>query len=147
MKELEYLRKLNEADLEDKFHCLRLFNTFYHKQHLCLVFEPLRFVNWTVVFHFKDEPLWHNYLFYLKYESKRSIEKIWKKCWLAHHSRPFIRKTAISSSAFAQKMPNTACGYKTWQYSCQRFEISFKAMRFWVRFRRVRLRNHRILGE
>jgi len=41
VKELEYLRKLNEADLEDKFHCLRLFNTFYHKQHLCLVFEPL----------------------------------------------------------------------------------------------------------
>ncbi len=42
VKELEYLRKLNEADPDDKFHCLRLFNSFYHKQHLCLVFEPLR---------------------------------------------------------------------------------------------------------
>lgn len=41
LKELEYLRKLNHADPEDKFHCLRLFNNFYHKQHLCLVFEPL----------------------------------------------------------------------------------------------------------
>ena len=41
IKELEYLRKLNEADPEDKFHCLRLLNSFYHKQHLCLVFEPL----------------------------------------------------------------------------------------------------------
>jgi serine/threonine-protein kinase PRP4 len=41
LKELEFLRKLNEADLEDKFHCLRLYDSFYHKQHLCLVFEPL----------------------------------------------------------------------------------------------------------
>lgn len=41
LKELEFLRKLNEADPEDKFHCLRLFANFYHKQHLCLVFEPL----------------------------------------------------------------------------------------------------------
>ncbi|KAH9499749.1 hypothetical protein Btru_077728, partial [Bulinus truncatus] len=41
MKELEFLRKLNDADPDDKFHCLRLFRHFYHKQHLCLVFEPL----------------------------------------------------------------------------------------------------------
>ena len=41
LKELEFLRKLNEADPEDKFHCLRLLSNFYHKQHLCLVFEPL----------------------------------------------------------------------------------------------------------
>uniref|UniRef100_A0A8C7TXN4 Serine/threonine-protein kinase PRP4 homolog n=1 Tax=Oncorhynchus mykiss TaxID=8022 RepID=A0A8C7TXN4_ONCMY len=41
LKELEFLKKLNNADLEDKFHCLRLFRHFYHKQHLCLVFEPL----------------------------------------------------------------------------------------------------------
>ena len=42
MKELEFLRKLNQADPDDKFHCLRLLTSFYHKQHLCLVFEPLR---------------------------------------------------------------------------------------------------------
>jgi len=41
LKELDVLRRLNEADPEDKFHCLRLFRHFFHKQHLCLVFEPL----------------------------------------------------------------------------------------------------------
>uniref|UniRef100_A0A671RI89 Serine/threonine-protein kinase PRP4 homolog n=1 Tax=Sinocyclocheilus anshuiensis TaxID=1608454 RepID=A0A671RI89_9TELE len=41
LKELELLKKLNDADADDKFHCLRLFRHFYHKQHLCLVFEPL----------------------------------------------------------------------------------------------------------
>ncbi|GAA6215199.1 pre-mRNA processing factor 4Bb isoform X2 [Lates japonicus] len=41
LKELEFLKKLNDADPDDKFHCLRLFRHFYHKQHLCLVFEPL----------------------------------------------------------------------------------------------------------
>ncbi|XP_025017943.1 serine/threonine-protein kinase PRP4 homolog isoform X2 [Tetranychus urticae] len=41
LKELTMLRKLNEADPEDRFHCLRLFRHFYHKSHLCLVFEPL----------------------------------------------------------------------------------------------------------
>ncbi|XP_078607195.1 serine/threonine-protein kinase PRP4 homolog [Branchiostoma floridae x Branchiostoma japonicum] len=41
LKELEFLKKLNDADPEDKFHCLRLLRDFYHKNHLCLVFEPL----------------------------------------------------------------------------------------------------------
>ncbi|XP_059547645.1 serine/threonine-protein kinase PRP4 homolog [Myotis daubentonii] len=41
LKELQFLKKLNDADPDDKFHCLRLFRHFYHKQHLCLVFEPL----------------------------------------------------------------------------------------------------------
>ncbi|XP_035827930.1 serine/threonine-protein kinase PRP4 homolog isoform X2 [Aplysia californica] len=41
MKELEFLRKLNDADPDDKYHCLRLYRHFFHKQHLCLVFEPL----------------------------------------------------------------------------------------------------------
>ncbi|KAG8177562.1 hypothetical protein JTE90_026191 [Oedothorax gibbosus] len=41
LKELEILRRLNDADPDDKFHCLRLFRNFFHKQHLCLVFEPL----------------------------------------------------------------------------------------------------------
>ena len=33
--------KLNAADPEDKYHCLRLFTSFYHRNHLCLVFESL----------------------------------------------------------------------------------------------------------
>ncbi|XP_012679631.2 pre-mRNA processing factor 4Bb [Clupea harengus] len=41
LKELEFLKKLNDADPDDKFHCLRLFRNFEHKLHLCLVFEPL----------------------------------------------------------------------------------------------------------
>lgn len=41
LKELEVLRRLNDADPEDKFHCLRLFRHFFHKHHLCMVFEPL----------------------------------------------------------------------------------------------------------
>ncbi|KAK3086027.1 hypothetical protein FSP39_012364 [Pinctada imbricata] len=41
LKELEFLRKLNDADPDDKFHCLRLYRHFFHKNHLCLVFESL----------------------------------------------------------------------------------------------------------
>eukprot|EP00057_Strongylocentrotus_purpuratus_P006106 XP_011660580.1 PREDICTED: serine/threonine-protein kinase PRP4 homolog [Strongylocentrotus purpuratus] len=41
MKELEYLKRLNDQDREDKFHCVRLFRSFSYRQHLCLVFEPL----------------------------------------------------------------------------------------------------------
>jgi serine/threonine-protein kinase PRP4 len=44
MKELETLRRLNEADREDRFHCLQLYRHFFHHQHLCLVFESLRLV-------------------------------------------------------------------------------------------------------
>ena len=41
LKELEYLKKLNEVDREDKYHCLRLYRHFQHKCHLCLVCESL----------------------------------------------------------------------------------------------------------
>ncbi|CAG2056520.1 unnamed protein product, partial [Timema podura] len=41
LKELEVLRRLNDADPDDRFHCLRLFRHFFHKNHLCMVFEPL----------------------------------------------------------------------------------------------------------
>ncbi|CAF3177142.1 unnamed protein product [Rotaria socialis] len=40
-RELEYLRKLNDSDPDDRYHCLRLLNNFTHRNHLCLVFEPL----------------------------------------------------------------------------------------------------------
>ena len=36
LKELEMLRRLNEADRDDKYHCLRLYRHFFHKKHLCL---------------------------------------------------------------------------------------------------------------
>merc|ERR1712168_895171 len=41
LKELEFLRKLNDTDPQDRYHCLQLFRNFYHKNHLCLVFESL----------------------------------------------------------------------------------------------------------
>lgn len=41
LKELEILKRLNDEDPEDKYHCVRLKRHFYHKQHLCMVFEPL----------------------------------------------------------------------------------------------------------
>uniref|UniRef100_A0A915BSH6 Serine/threonine-protein kinase PRP4 homolog n=3 Tax=Parascaris univalens TaxID=6257 RepID=A0A915BSH6_PARUN len=41
MKELEILKKLNEADRDDRYHCLQLYRHFHHHQHLCLVFESL----------------------------------------------------------------------------------------------------------
>jgi serine/threonine protein kinase len=41
LRELEVLKRLNDADPDDRYHCLRLFRHFFHKQHLCMVFEPL----------------------------------------------------------------------------------------------------------
>ena len=41
LKELEYLKKINDMDRDDKYHCLRLYREFQHKSHLCLVFESL----------------------------------------------------------------------------------------------------------
>lgn len=57
MKELDMLRKLNAADPNDRYHCLRLFGSFTHRQHLCMVFEPLAMNlrevrSFSVFFHF-----------------------------------------------------------------------------------------------
>lgn len=41
LKEFEVLKKLNDTDPEDKYHCMRLYRSFYHKDHLCLVIESL----------------------------------------------------------------------------------------------------------
>ncbi|XP_066919498.1 serine/threonine-protein kinase PRP4 homolog [Clytia hemisphaerica] len=40
-QEMKILQQLNEADPDDKYHCLRMHRHFDHKQHLCLVFESL----------------------------------------------------------------------------------------------------------
>jgi serine/threonine-protein kinase PRP4 len=39
LKELEFVKKLNEADPQDKKHVIRLLGSFDHKGHLCIVFE------------------------------------------------------------------------------------------------------------
>ncbi|XP_072930851.1 serine/threonine-protein kinase PRP4 homolog isoform X2 [Epargyreus clarus] len=41
LRELEMLKRLNDADPDDRYHCLRLFRHFFHKRHLCMVLEPL----------------------------------------------------------------------------------------------------------
>ncbi|GAA6049893.1 hypothetical protein JCM3770_004234 [Rhodotorula araucariae] len=41
MKEAQILRRLREADPDDKKHLVRLHRTFEHRGHLCLVFESL----------------------------------------------------------------------------------------------------------
>ena len=42
LKEAQILRKLRDADPDDKKHVVRLLRTFEHRGHLCLVFESLR---------------------------------------------------------------------------------------------------------
>lgn len=93
LKELEFLKKLNDADPDDKFHCLRLFRHFYHKQHLCLVFEPLRYCSQHM--HVLKPPKSVCFLFLiffvllsvslsLQYESPRSSEEVWEGCGSPH---------------------------------------------------------------
>ncbi|KAF1836232.1 kinase-like protein [Decorospora gaudefroyi] len=40
-KEMDFLRKVNEADPGDKRHIIRLLGSFDHKGHLCIVFEHM----------------------------------------------------------------------------------------------------------
>ncbi|XP_049851059.1 uncharacterized protein LOC126324753 isoform X2 [Schistocerca gregaria] len=40
-KEIKIIRRLNDADPEDKCHCLRMITSFEERDHLCLVFEAL----------------------------------------------------------------------------------------------------------
>lgn len=41
-KEVTFLKKLMEADPDNKKHVIRLKRHFEHRNHLCLVFETLR---------------------------------------------------------------------------------------------------------
>ncbi|KAF2016330.1 kinase-like protein [Aaosphaeria arxii CBS 175.79] len=40
-KEMDFLQRLNDADPHDKRHIIRLFGSFDHKGHLCIVFEHM----------------------------------------------------------------------------------------------------------
>ncbi|KAF2828638.1 kinase-like protein [Ophiobolus disseminans] len=40
-KEMDFLRKVNEEDPQDKRHIIRLLGSFDHKGHLCIVFEHM----------------------------------------------------------------------------------------------------------
>ncbi|GAA5813166.1 hypothetical protein MFLAVUS_006640 [Mucor flavus] len=50
--EIEILKKLNtQLDPDDKHHILRLHHIFYHKNHLCLVFELLSYNLYDLIGH------------------------------------------------------------------------------------------------
>ena len=40
-KEMDFLRKVNEEDPQDKRHIIRLLGSFDHKGHLCIIFEHM----------------------------------------------------------------------------------------------------------
>jgi serine/threonine-protein kinase PRP4 len=40
-KEIDFLRRANDADPHDKWHIIRLLGSFDHKGHLCIVFEHM----------------------------------------------------------------------------------------------------------
>ena len=52
-KEAGILKKLNEADPEDKRHIVRLEHVFEHRGHLCIVTESLRSVLLQITFREK----------------------------------------------------------------------------------------------
>ncbi|XP_059060797.1 serine/threonine-protein kinase PRP4 homolog [Achroia grisella] len=41
LKESSILKEINDADLEDKYHCVKFIRQFMHKGHLCLALESL----------------------------------------------------------------------------------------------------------
>jgi serine/threonine-protein kinase PRP4 len=43
LKEKELLEKITNADPKDKRHCIRIFDSFQYRNHLCLVLEPMRY--------------------------------------------------------------------------------------------------------
>jgi len=47
-KEVQILNRLRQSDPEDKKHVVRLERTFEHRGHLCLVFESLRSLLFSV---------------------------------------------------------------------------------------------------
>jgi len=44
LKEVQILNKLKQADPDDKKHIVRLERTFEHRGHLCIVFESMRYL-------------------------------------------------------------------------------------------------------
>ncbi|XP_052755841.1 serine/threonine-protein kinase PRP4 homolog [Galleria mellonella] len=41
LKELSFLKEINDGDIENKYHCVKFIRQFMHKGHLCLVLESL----------------------------------------------------------------------------------------------------------
>ncbi|XP_020297649.1 serine/threonine-protein kinase PRP4 homolog isoform X3 [Pseudomyrmex gracilis] len=86
LKELEILRKLNDADPEDRFHCLRLFRHFFHKNHLCMVFEPLAMNLREVCF-----------------------KKVWQRRWFTRKSGKVVYAATFSSTKVIKTCKYSSC--------------------------------------
>jgi serine/threonine-protein kinase PRP4 len=41
LKEVDILKRLNSKDPKGKYHCVKLYRSFEHKNHLCMVFEHM----------------------------------------------------------------------------------------------------------
>lgn len=103
LRELEVLRKLNEADREDRFHCLQLYRTFNHHNHLCLCFENLRWAMCRV----------SAILFYLNYEfcGRRAIDDATvfqtqaHVCYVLRHTHTHVWSDIVSACAARVRHP------------------------------------------
>ena len=84
-RELEVLARLRQADPDSKYHCLTLYRSFTHRNHLCLVFESLRLVE----LHVTVKGAWGAHFFALYVFFKGKLEWhtaiFWGKC---QHLRP-----------------------------------------------------------
>ena len=58
--EKSIVKELNRADPEDRYHIVRYFESFYHHQHYCLVFETCGMSLYDLIKknHYKGYPLW-----------------------------------------------------------------------------------------
>lgn len=52
LRELEILKKLNDADPEDRFHCLRLYRHFFHKQVIHRLYNLVSTELQSLYFHY-----------------------------------------------------------------------------------------------
>ena len=110
LKELEILRRLNESDQEDKYHCLRLFRKFFHKQHLCLTFEPLSM------------------------NLREVLKKVWEKRRHQHRRCQVLFPAAPPGSETPAKVQHHTCRYQARQHPRQRDQGGLEALRLWLRY-------------
>jgi len=84
VRELETLKKLNEADRFDKFHVLQLYRNFYHHNHLCLVFENLSMNLRELLKKYGNNVGLHMKAVRSYAQQLLSALKLLKKCYILH---------------------------------------------------------------
>ena len=107
LQEVRILKKLNESDPDDKFHCTRLFRHFSHKNHLCLVFESMRYNGST------RETLPHTIMILFQYEPEGSTESLWEECRSTHEGSKVLLPAVTASPEVNEKRRNSARRHET----------------------------------